>query len=86
MKMPIEVNPSQLSAGAATLLRYGLTALGTAMVTRRVLPADTDVNSLVGAVLVLVSTAYGMWRTWHNKRQAVAMASAAPDSVAVVSP
>jgi hypothetical protein len=81
---PIEVNPSQLPGGAATLLRYALTAAGTAMVTNHVLPADSNVNNIVGAVLVVVSTGYGMWRTWHNKREAVTMAAAAPDRVAVV--
>lgn len=84
MDTPIQVDSRQLPAGAGTLLRYGLTALGTYMVTEGILPAGSDVNALVGAVLVLASTAYGMYATYRNKKQLVTTAAAAPDDVAVV--
>lgn len=84
VQTPITVNPAQLPAGAATLLRYALTAIGGVMLNHKLLPAGTDVNAVVGAVLVVVSTGYGIWKTYRNKAQLVTAAAAAPDNVAVV--
>jgi len=76
------VDSRQLPSGIATLLRYGLTVAGTAMVTDGILPAGSDVNAIVGAVLVVASTAYGMWLTYKNKRTVV-KAVVSPESVAL---
>lgn len=81
---PIQVDPNQIPAGAATLLRYALTTIGTVMVTRGLLPAGSDVNAIVGAALVIISTLYGLWKTYDNKQKLVTVATAAPNRVAVV--
>ena len=84
MDTPIQVNSNQLPEGIATAVRYALTILGTVMMSDGLLPAGSDVNSIVGAALVVLSTAYGIWKTYDNKKKLVTAASAAPDSVAVV--
>lgn len=82
--VPIEVNPNPLPASLATLLRYVLTFVGGLAVSKGVLPADSDVNELVGAVVAVAATAYGIWRTIRNKKELVVAAEAAPNSVATV--
>lgn len=81
---PIEVNPSQLPGSLGTLLRYGLTALGGLLLSKNILPAGTDVNQIVGALLMIISTGYGLFKTVSNKSKLVTAAAAAPNHVAVV--
>lgn len=81
---PIQVNPAQLPAMAATLLRYILTALGAYMAKQGLLPAGSDVNAIVGFALMVISGGWGIWKTYSNKTKLVTAASAAPDDVAVV--
>jgi hypothetical protein len=81
---PIVVNDTQLPGTAATLLRYAATAIGGVLVTRGFLPADSDVNAIVGSVLIVASAVYGVYKTWSNKRKLIKASDAAPNDVAIV--
>jgi hypothetical protein len=84
LETPIIVKDNQLPGGAATLLRYVLTALGGILVTKGFLPAGSDVNQLVGIGLMVGSAVYGVYKTFSNKKKLVTAAAAAPNSIAKV--
>ena len=80
----IKVPDSSLPTTAATLIRYVLTALGTLMVTKGILPVDSDVETTVGAILVVISTGYGAWRSYKNNEDKKTMEPYAPAKVATL--
>lgn len=81
---PIVVNPDPTVASLGTTFRYALSFIGGILVSKGFLPADADVNAIVGGIMLIGSTGYGIYRTVFNKRQLVVAAEAAPNNVAVV--
>ena len=79
---PIQVSPTPLPATIGTALRYALTFLAGLAITHKVLPADTDVNTVVGAGVALVSAAYGVYAAFKNHKDKKTMLPYTPDSVA----
>jgi hypothetical protein len=84
MDKPIVVPASPAVGTIGTILRYLLTALGTLLVTKQILPADTDIAQVVGAVLALGSMAYGTYQTLRNHQQKKTLVTAVPNSIAQV--
>ncbi len=83
MTDPIVVRESAIPAGINTIIRYGLTALGGLLVSRGWFSEDA-LNDIIGALLVILPAAYGLYRTITNKKEAVIMATALPNDVAVL--
>ena len=82
MDKPIEVAQNSLPTTVITILRYLLTAFGAYLVSHNVLPAGTDVNQIVGAVIVVAATAYGAFKSFQHNEQKKVMEPYAPNSVA----
>jgi hypothetical protein len=80
---PMMVNADPLPAQLATLLRYVLTTLGGYAIAKGWITGDA-LEMVTSIVLVAAPMLYGIWRTQRNKADLVRVASAAPDSVAVV--
>lgn len=83
MSDPIIVRENPYPAGVSTVIRYALTALGAFLVSRGIFSQDM-INDVIGAVLVILPAAYGLYRTVILKKEAVVMAAALPNDVAVV--
>ncbi len=83
MTDPIIVNESPLPQSAFTLLRYALTAIGGLLVSQGYFDEEV-LNNVIGALLIIIPTAAGVYRTVFNKKQLVIAAAAAPNDVAVV--
>jgi hypothetical protein len=80
---PVQVPASSLPSIAATLLRYGLTALGAWFVTHGWLN-DQQLNDAIGGILIVASTGYGAWKSHSNVTKLQNVAGAVPDAVAQV--
>jgi hypothetical protein len=80
---PVIVNPNALPDIAATAVRY-LAALLSGWLIRKGIIADADSALILGLMLALATTAWGLYRTWANKAKLVTVASAAPNHVAIV--
>lgn len=81
--MPVQVSASPLPAELATTLRYVLVMLGGIFVSRGYL-SDAELNAIVGVVLIVAPTLWGIWKTRSNHSKQITMASVLPDSVARV--
>lgn len=79
---PIIVPNSALPPMAATAIQYVVTALGGVLITKGFLPADSDINMLVGVVLMLASAGYGIYKTRRNVAKQQTMEPYVPDQVA----
>lgn len=84
VKLPIQV-PDKIAEAFMTLLRYGLFGIGTSLITKGWLPVGTDLNTIVGAVMMIITTAWSQKRTATNVDEKNLMASRLPDSVAMES-
>lgn len=80
---PIEVNSNSVPAELGALVRYAVTSLGGYVVGKGWIDAEL-LNIIVGLAMVALPTVYGMWKTRTARKVLVTVASAAPDSVAVV--
>lgn len=81
---PIVVNgTSSVPNVIGAVLRYAGTALGSFALAKGWLTADS-LPQVVGAVVAIGSALYGVILTHFNKKKIVAIAEAAPNSVAVV--
>lgn len=80
---PVTVPASAIPEGALTLARYALVSLGGVFVSKGWL-SDSDLNALVGALLIIVPTIYGIVKTKRNQAVQVTLARKLPDSVAQV--
>lgn len=80
---PIVVSDSALPATIAAALRYVLGLAGSFAVGKGWV-AEGDVPSIVAAVSGVIAIAYGLYKTFHTRRNLIIAAEAAPDSVAQV--
>ncbi len=80
---PVVVPASGLPAEALTVLRYALVTLGGIFVSRGWL-SDSDMNAIVGVLLIVIPTVYGLVSTRRNQAVQVALASNLPDHLAQV--
>lgn len=80
---PIIIDPSSVVGQLGALARYLVTAGGAFALGRGWIDGDA-LAFLTGLLTVAVPTAYGVWKIYHNKQKLVAVADAAPNSVAVV--
>ncbi len=83
IKKPIVVNSSAIPANVLTLVRYALMAIGAFLVSKGYFTEEA-VNDLVGALLMLISTGYGLYATQRSHDTKVVLADRAPDRFAVV--
>lgn len=80
---PIEIDPNSLPGQFAALARYLLSAFGGFALGRGWIDGDA-LALLTGLVTVAGPAAYGMWKTYQNKKLTVVLADAAPNTKAVV--
>lgn len=80
---PITVNPDPMVSQLATAGRYLLTIIGGYAIARGWLDAGA-VEFVTAIALTIVPLAYGVWRTYRERRLLVVAANAAPDQVARV--
>ncbi len=81
---PIVVPASAVPETVLAMIRYALTTLGGILLVKRGLVSDTELQEIVGAVLVIVPTVYGMWLTRRNNAKQKTMADHLPDEIAQV--
>lgn len=77
------VPASPVPEQALTLLRYVLVTIGGVFVSKGWLN-DADLNTLVGGLLIVLPTLWGIIRTYRNNAAQKAMARQLPDAVAMV--
>lgn len=82
-KHAIEINPNSLSPTALAAVRYICTAFGTYLVSRG-LVANDALQPLIGAFVVVLSTAIGVVTTWHGNEQKKRMEPYVPNAVATL--
>lgn len=82
-EMPVTVPASPFTAELATTIRYALVTIGGIFVSRGWL-SDAELNAIVGVVLIVAPTVWGVWKTRSNHTKQITMASVLPDSVAQV--
>lgn len=80
--MPIMVGSTRVTT-TMTAVRYLMVFAGGTLVSRGYL-TDTELNDVVGAVLIIVPTVWGAYIAWRNNNQKKTMAQALPDSIAQV--
>lgn len=81
---PLIVNPSALPDQAGALIRIGLIALGSSLITHGWLPAGSDVNAIAGAVLSVIGAVWALYKATRSKAKLVVAAEAAPNRIAQV--
>lgn len=81
---PIVVPASAIPDVALTLLRYVLTLLGGALLVKRGVISDADLQEAIGAVLMLAPIIWAALRTKQNHTVKVTLADKLPDGEAVV--
>ena len=81
---PIVVPASAVPATTLALIRYALTTLGGALLVKNGIISNAELQDIIGVLLVVVPTAYGMWLTRRNNTKQKAMAGRLPDSFAQV--
>jgi hypothetical protein len=80
---PIIVNTDQTAAQLGVALRYGLTTIGAYAIGKGWIDGDL-LQLIVALATVIAPAAFAFYRSHQQKKQLVTIASAAPDSVAVV--
>lgn len=83
VEQPVTVPSSALPESTLTLLRYALVTLGGVFVSKGWL-SDSDLNAIVGVLLIVIPTVYGIIKTKRNQAVQVTLADKLPDSVARV--
>jgi hypothetical protein len=81
---PIVVPASAVPATTLALIRYVLATIGGALLVKRGIISDVELQELIGVALVIIPTAYGMWLTRRDQANQKAMADRLPDAVARV--
>jgi hypothetical protein len=81
---PIVVPSSAIPETTLALVRYVLTTLGGALLVKRGIISNGELQDIVGALLVVLPTAYGMWLTRRNNAKQQTMAEHLPDEIAQV--
>lgn len=80
---PITVKEHTLPEPVSAALRY-LIAIGLPMAIQRgYLPADST-EGVTAMIITAATVGYGLWRTYQQRKKLVAVAEAAPDTIAVV--
>lgn len=82
-EMPVTVPASPFTAELATTIRYALVTIGGIFVSRGWL-SDAELNAIVGVVLIVAPTLWGVWATRRNHNKQITMAVALPDAVAQI--
>lgn len=83
MTEPITVTNDTLEGQLTTLGRYLLTTLGGYALGKGWIDSDL-LQLLTGLVTIGLPTAWGIWKTYTAKQQAIALAEAAPNTKAQV--
>lgn len=83
MDTPVIVPASAVPEQSLTLLRYALVTLGGVFVSQGYL-SDSDLNAIVGVLLIILPAVYGIVKTKRNQAVQVTLADNLPDSVARV--
>jgi hypothetical protein len=83
MADPIIINDNTLEGQITTLVRYVLTAFGGYALGKGLIDNDT-LNLVTGFVTVAIPAAWGLWKTYQHKKQAIDLADAAPNALAKV--
>jgi hypothetical protein len=78
---PITVTDAPLDGQITTLARYIVTAFGSFALGKGWVDNE-GLQLLTGLVTVVLPTAWGIYKTWTAKKQAIALADAAPDFLA----
>jgi hypothetical protein len=81
---PIVVPASAVPETTLALIRYALTALGGSLLVKRGIISNAELQELIGVVLVILPTAYGMWLTRRSNAKQKTMADHLPDTIAQV--
>lgn len=81
---PIVVPASPIPETTVALIRYALTAFGGALLVKRGIISNSELQDIVGVLLVVISAGYGMWLTRRNNAKQKAMAVHLPDEIAQV--
>lgn len=81
---PIVVPASAVPDTTLALIRYVLTTLGGALLVKRGIISNGELQDIIGVLLVLIPTAYGMWLTRRSNAKQQTMADHLPDSIAQV--
>ena len=82
-EQPIVVNHAALPTALGAALRYILGILGPFAVAQGWVDAE-NIDGIVTLLMSAAVVAYGLYKTYKQKKQLVVTANAAPDSVAVV--
>lgn len=80
---PIVVNPDQTAAQAGVAIRYALTVIGGYLVAKGWI-GDDLLELLTTLILTLGPFAYATYRSHQQKKALITVATAAPDSVAII--
>ena len=81
--MPVQVSASPVPAELATAARYLLVMAGGWFVNEGILTRG-ELEAIVGALLIIAPTVWGVWKTRSNHTKQITMAAVLPDSVAQV--
>lgn len=81
---PIVVPASAIPAATLAMIRYALATIGGALLVKRGIISDGELQELVGFALVIIPAAYGMWLTHRDNKKQKAMADELPDTKALV--
>lgn len=84
VKPPIVIDRSPVTDQLTSLIRAVLIMLGTSLIARGWLPADADINALVGGAITVGAAAWGVIKATRRKQELVTAGKAAPDAVAIV--
>lgn len=79
---PIEVSPNSLPTTIMTVLRYILTAFGALLVSKHILPIDTNIEQIVGALLIVANAGYGGFKSFQHNEEKKTMEPYAPNTIA----
>jgi F0F1-type ATP synthase assembly protein I len=83
VEKPVTVRASAIPEQTLTLIRYVLVMLGGIFVSKGWL-SDSDLNALIGALLIILPTIVGIVKDKRNQAVQVTLAKALPDEVARV--
>ena len=83
MTDPIIIDPNSIPGQLWALFRYLLTATGAFALGRGYIDGDL-LQFLTALLTVAAPTAWGIYKTWANRKKLVKVGEAAPDNIAVV--
>lgn len=83
VEKPIIVSKSAISTNTLTFIRYLLVAAGGILVSKGYL-SDKTLNDIIGLILIIIPTAYGIWQSQKNNDIKVTLADEVPNRIAKV--